>query len=63
MLPDLAIRDLRQAAHLLLQIDLWDKAVLDELRRTSERLLLIADRFENKVVEFPLSRAQPRRDA
>ncbi len=53
MLPELAIRNLRQVADILRRTDVWDDTVVDELNRTARRLDLLADRFENKQVEVP----------
>lgn len=53
MLPELAIRNLRQVADILRRTDVWDDTVVDELNRTARRLDLLADRFENKQIEVP----------
>lgn len=53
MLPDNAIRNLRQAAWILRGTDLWDDAALDELRAIATRLDQMAERFEDRLVDAP----------
>jgi len=53
MLPDNAIRNLRQAAWILRGTDLWDDSSLDELRTIAARLEQIATRFEDRLVDTP----------
>lgn len=53
MLPDNAIRNLRQAAWILRGTDLWDDTSLDELKAIAARLDQIAARFEDRLVDAP----------
>jgi hypothetical protein len=52
MLPENAVRNLRQVAGILRGIDLWDEDVVRELIQTSRRLEMLADRVEGKVVDL-----------
>ena len=53
MLPDIAIRNLRQAAWVLRGTDLWDDRAVAELKLIAQRLDEIAERFENREVDAP----------
>lgn len=53
MLPDIAIRNLRQAAWILRGTDLWDDRALAELKSIAARLDAIAERVENREVDEP----------
>jgi hypothetical protein len=53
MLPDIAIRNLRQAAWILRGTELWQDAGVDELRRMALRLDEIADAVEDRALELP----------
>jgi hypothetical protein len=57
MLPDNAIRNLRQAAWILRGTDLWDDTSVDELRTIAARLEQIAARFEDRLVDAPAQAA------
>ena len=53
MLPDIAIRNLRQAAWILRGTDLWNDRDLNELKRIAARLDEIAERVENREIDEP----------
>ena len=53
MLPDIALRNLRQAAWILRGTDLWNDRDLNELQRIAARLDEIAERVENREVDEP----------
>lgn len=53
MLPDNAIRNLRQAAWILRGTDLWDDGSVAELKAIAVRLDQMAERFENRLVDDP----------
>lgn len=53
MLPDNAIRNLRQAAWILRGTDLWDDGSVEELKAIAMRLDQIAERFEDRLVDAP----------
>lgn len=55
MMSDTAVRTLRQVAEVLREIHVWDESIEHELAVTSRRLDIIADAYEEKVVEFPRS--------
>jgi hypothetical protein len=55
MLPDIAIRNLRQAAWILRGTDLWDDHAVAELASIARRLEQIAVRFEEREVDEPLA--------
>ena len=55
MMSDTAVRTLRQVAEVLREISVWDDAIERELATTSRRLDLIADSYEDKIIEFPKS--------
>jgi hypothetical protein len=55
MLPDIAIRNLRQAAWILRGTDLWDDRSVEELKAIAHRLDEIAGRFEDRLVDEPLA--------
>lgn len=55
MLPDIAIRNLRQAAWILRGTDLWDDRALAELKGIAGRLDEIAQRFEDRLVDEPIT--------
>ena len=57
MLPDNAIRNLRQAAWILRGTDLWDDTSVDELKTIAARLEQIAARFEDRLVDAPVQTA------
>ena len=56
MLPDITIRNLRQAAFILRETQLWQDAGIDELRRIALRLDEIADAVEDRSLELPAAR-------
>lgn len=53
MMSDTAVRTLRQVAEVLREIHVWDESIEHELAITSRRLDVLADAFEEKVIEFP----------
>jgi hypothetical protein len=53
MLPDNAIRNLRQAAWILRGTDLWDDSSVEELKAIAKRLDQMAERFEDRLVDAP----------
>jgi hypothetical protein len=55
MLPDIAIRNLRQAAWILRGTDLWDDRSVEELKAIAHRLEEIAARFEDRLVDEPVA--------
>jgi len=53
MLPDIAIRNLRQAAWILRGTELWNDRDAAELKRMAARIEAIAERVENREIDEP----------